>query len=51
MLGVADVDAAHSSVLPQVAGLAAGAISMAAREYVSVHSQAPTPNNDIELER
>jgi hypothetical protein len=43
MLGVADVHAAHSSVLlAGVAGLAAGSMSMAAGDYVSVHSQADT---------
>jgi VIT1/CCC1 family predicted Fe2+/Mn2+ transporter len=52
MFGVADVHAAHSSVLlAGVAGLAAGAMSMAAGEYVSVHSQADTEQADIELER
>ena len=34
-----------------VAGLFAGALSMAAGEYVSVHSQADTEKADIELER
>lgn len=34
-----------------VAGLVAGAMSMAAGEYVSVHSQADTEKADIELER
>jgi VIT1/CCC1 family predicted Fe2+/Mn2+ transporter len=34
-----------------VAGLVAGAMSMAAGEYVSVHSQADTERADLELER
>jgi len=34
-----------------VAGLAAGAMSMAAGEYVSVHSQADTEQADLKLER
>ena len=34
-----------------VAGLVAGAMSMAAGEYVSVHSQADTEQADLELER
>ena len=34
-----------------VAGLVAGAMSMAAGEYVSVHSQADTENADLERER
>ena len=52
MLGVATAHAAHSSVLVAgVAGLVAGAMSMAAGEYVSVHSQADTERADIERER
>ena len=52
MLGVAAAHAAHSSLLlAGVAGLAAGAMSMAAGEFVSVHSQADTEQADIELER
>lgn len=35
----------------QVTGLVAGAMSMAAGEYVSVHSQADTEHTDLELER
>ena len=43
VLGVATSHAAHSSILVAgVAGLVAGAMSMAAGEYVSVHSQADT---------
>ena len=52
MLGVA---AAHLSrtnlVVAGVAGLVAGAMSMAAGEYVSVHSQADTEAADLALER
>jgi VIT1/CCC1 family predicted Fe2+/Mn2+ transporter len=52
MLGVATAHAAHSGVLVAgVAGLVAGAMSMAAGEYVSVHSQADTERADIERER
>ena len=43
VLGVAAAHATHSNVLVAgVAGLVAGAMSMAAGEYVSVHSQADT---------
>jgi len=52
MLGVAAAHASHGNVLlAGVAGLAAGAMSMAAGEYVSVHSQADTEQADIERER
>jgi len=52
VLGVAAAQATHSSVLiAGVAGLVAGAMSMAAGEYVSVHSQADTEQADIERER
>ena len=52
MLGVAAAHATHSSVLVTgVAGLVAGAMSMAAGEYVSVHSQADTESADLKLER
>ena len=52
MLGVAAAHATHSSVLVAgVAGLVAGAMSMAAGEYVSVHSQADTEKADLKLER
>ena len=41
VLGVAAAHASHSNVLVAgVAGLVAGSMSMAAGEYVSVHSQA-----------
>ena len=52
VLGVAAAHATHSNILVAgVAGLVAGAMSMAAGEYVSVHSQADTEKADIELER
>jgi VIT1/CCC1 family predicted Fe2+/Mn2+ transporter len=52
LLGVAAAQANHSSVLVAgVAGLVAGAMSMAAGEYVSVHSQADTEQADLALER
>jgi VIT1/CCC1 family predicted Fe2+/Mn2+ transporter len=52
VLGVAAAHGAHSSVLiAGVAGLVAGAMSMAAGEYVSVHSQADTEKADLKLER
>jgi VIT1/CCC1 family predicted Fe2+/Mn2+ transporter len=52
VLGVAAAHATHSNVLVAgVAGLVAGAMSMAAGEYVSVHSQADTEEADLKLER
>jgi VIT1/CCC1 family predicted Fe2+/Mn2+ transporter len=52
VLGVAAAHATHSSVMVAgVAGLVAGAMSMAAGEYVSVHSQADTEKADLTLER
>src|SRR6202140_2316855 len=52
VLGVAAAHATHSNVMiAGVAGLVAGAMSMAAGEYVSVHSQADTEHADIERER
>ena len=52
VLGVAAAHATHSSVvIAGVAGLVAGAMSMAAGEYVSVHSQADTEKADLTLER
>jgi VIT1/CCC1 family predicted Fe2+/Mn2+ transporter len=51
VLGVAAAHATHSSVVfAGVAGLVAGAMSMAAGEYVSVHSQADTEQADLKLE-
>jgi VIT1/CCC1 family predicted Fe2+/Mn2+ transporter len=52
VLGVAAAHATHSQILVAgVAGLVAGAMSMAAGEYVSVHSQADTELADLERER
>jgi VIT1/CCC1 family predicted Fe2+/Mn2+ transporter len=52
VLGVAAAHATHSNVLVAgVAGLVAGAMSMAAGEYVSVQSQADTEQADLERER
>lgn len=52
ILGVAAAEASRSSVLVAgVAGLVAGAMSMAAGEYVSVSSQADTERADLERER
>ena len=52
VIGVAAAHAARNDILVAgVAGLAAGALSMAAGEYVSVSSQADTERADIEIER
>ena len=52
VLGVATTHATHQSVLVAGgAGLIAGAMSMAAGEYVSVHSQADTEQAELDLER
>jgi len=52
VLGVAAADISQQNVLVAgVAGLVAGAMSMAAGEYVSVHSQADAEHADIERER
>src|ERR1700730_7264378 len=52
VLGVATAHATHNNVLVAgVAGLVAGAMSMAAGEYVSVHSQADTEQAELDLER
>jgi VIT1/CCC1 family predicted Fe2+/Mn2+ transporter len=52
VLGVAAAHATHSNILVAgVAGLVAGAMSMAAGEYVSVHSQADTEQADLDRER
>jgi vacuolar iron transporter family protein len=52
VVGVAAASAAPDSVLlTGVAGLVAGAMSMAAGEYVSVHSQADTEKADLVRER
>ena len=52
LVGVASARATHANVLVAgVAGLVAGAMSMAAGEYVSVSSQADTERADVERER
>jgi VIT1/CCC1 family predicted Fe2+/Mn2+ transporter len=52
IIGVAAASTSHESILiAGVAGLVAGAMSMAAGEYVSVSSQSDTENADLELER
>ncbi len=52
ILGVAAAHAAHSNVMiAGVAGLVAGAMSMAAGEYVSVHSQADSERAEFARER
>jgi vacuolar iron transporter family protein len=52
LLGVAAAHAAHSSIIiAGVSGVVAGAMAMAAGEYVSVSSQADTERADLALER
>ena len=52
VLGVASAHGTHSAILVAgVAGLVAGAMSVAAGEYVSVHSQADAEAADLERER
>src|SRR3984893_552250 len=52
VLGVATARATHHNVmLGGCAGLVAGAMSMAAGEYVRVHSQADTERAELDLER
>ncbi len=52
ILGVAAANADHAAILVAgTAGLVAGAMSMAAGEYVSVHSQADTEKADLEREK
>ena len=52
IVGVAAADSSRGSILVAgIAGLVAGAMSMAAGEYVSVSSQADTENADLERER
>ncbi len=52
IVGVAAADAARSDILiAGVAGLVAGAMSMAAGEYVSVSSQSDTEEADLARER
>ncbi len=51
VLGVASAHASRGSILlAGTAGLAAGAMAMAAGEYVSVSSQADTEKADLEIE-
>lgn len=52
IIGVAAANADHGAVIVAgIAGLVAGAMSMAAGEYVSVYSQSDTENADLERER
>ena len=52
MLGMVTAHAAPATILLSgIAGLAAGALSMAAGEYVSVSSQADAEHADIRIER
>ncbi|OZT73601.1 VIT1/CCC1 transporter family protein [Vreelandella boliviensis] len=52
ILGVAAASTTQSDImLAGIAGLVAGAMSMAAGEYVSVSSQADTENADLDIER
>lgn len=52
IIGVAAASTTHETILLSgVAGLIAGAMSMAAGEYVSVSSQADTERADLEIER
>ncbi|WP_210544800.1 VIT family protein [Rhodoferax sp. PAMC 29310] len=52
LMGVAAASVSHSGLLMiGVAGQVAGAMSMAAGEYVSVHSQEDTENSDLVRER
>jgi VIT1/CCC1 family predicted Fe2+/Mn2+ transporter len=52
VLGVAAAHPAHGAVMiAGVAGMVAGAMSMAAGEYVSVHSQADTEAAELQMER
>jgi VIT1/CCC1 family predicted Fe2+/Mn2+ transporter len=52
VLGVAASGATHGSVMiAGIAGMVAGAMSMATGEYVSVHSQADTEGATLEQER
>lgn len=52
IIGVAAANTVHEGILLSgVAGLVAGAMSMAAGEYVSVSSQSDTENADIAIEK
>jgi len=52
IIGVAAANTSHESIiLAGVAGLVAGAMSMAAGEYISVSSQSDTEQADLALEQ
>src|SRR6185295_14397397 len=52
IVGVAAAQSSRGSILVAgIAGLVAGAMSMAAGEYVSVSSQSDTENADLDRER
>ena len=52
VLGVAASHGSHANIMVAgVAGLVAGGMSMAAGEYVSVHSQADNEQAELEQER
>jgi VIT1/CCC1 family predicted Fe2+/Mn2+ transporter len=52
VVGVASADTSHSAVVTAgIAGVVAGALSMAAGEYVSVSSQSDVEDSDLALER
>lgn len=52
IVGVSAGGSSHASImLVGIAGLVAGAMAMAAGEYVSVHSQADTESADLSVER
>jgi VIT1/CCC1 family predicted Fe2+/Mn2+ transporter len=52
IIGVAAASSTHNDILlAGIAGLVAGAMSMAAGEYVSVSSQSDTENADLALEK
>lgn len=52
IIGVASANTTQENILlAGIAGLVAGAMSMAAGEYVSVSSQSDTENADLEIER
>lgn len=51
LLGVASARASHQNIIVAgLAGLVAGAMAMAAGEYVSVHSQSDTENAELQRE-
>jgi VIT1/CCC1 family predicted Fe2+/Mn2+ transporter len=51
ILGVASAASAHDALIAGIAGLVAGAMSMAAGEYVSVSSQSDTEGADLAREK